>query len=340
MKNTEKNLIFAYLDEIQARNRYEMFADVAKKQNYFFIFTCFKDIAQEEKLHANLIYTMYQTIKEDKLGKKAKIEIETPLFYGNTIENLENSLVEEEIDWINKYPNFIEHAEIEDFQEIAKSLKEIANSEKNHSHRLKMLLDLIKKKFTIKNNELTVWKCMECGFEVAVEGLSENYICPSCGQLKPYFQRLDFKLTDNDQLFLSKESNLWICMKCGFEVFIDKLPENWSCPDCNSNKSYFKRKKSELITDISSSEAEEEAIWICMECGYEIQIKKLPDYFKCPSCKRNKSYFKRKRSELITDISSSKPKRKEMAVWICSDCGFESKIELPKNWKCPSCGFH
>jgi len=33
MKTTEKNLIFAYIDEIQARNRYELFADVAKKQN-------------------------------------------------------------------------------------------------------------------------------------------------------------------------------------------------------------------------------------------------------------------------------------------------------------------
>ena len=339
MKNTEKNLIFAYLDEIQARNRYELFADVAKKQNYFFIFSCFKDIAEEEKLHANLIYKMYQTIKEDKLDKKAKIEIETPLFYGNTIENLENSLFEEEIDWKNKYPNFIEHAEVEDFQEIAKNLKDIANSERQHSHRLKMLLNLIKNKFTINNDELTVWKCMECGFEVAVEELSEDFICPSCGQLKPYFQRLGFKLTEKDQMFLSKESNNWICMECGFEILIEVLPENWRCPNCKRNKSYFKRKIPELTTDISSSEAEEEIIWICMECGYEIQIKQLPDYFRCPICKRNKSYFKRKKSELTTDISSSKAKKKEMAVWICSECGFESKIELPKNWKCISCGY-
>ncbi len=53
MKKTAENLIFAFMGESQARNRYTMLEKIAKKEVYVLISKIFKETAYHEKEHAS-----------------------------------------------------------------------------------------------------------------------------------------------------------------------------------------------------------------------------------------------------------------------------------------------
>ena len=35
-------------------------------------------------------------------------------------------------------------------------------------------------------------------------------------------------------------------------------------------------------------------VWVCLECGYEIELKEIPKDFVCPSCSNPRAYFAKK----------------------------------------------
>ena len=35
-------------------------------------------------------------------------------------------------------------------------------------------------------------------------------------------------------------------------------------------------------------------VWVCLECGYEIELKEIPKDFVCPSCSNPRAYFTKK----------------------------------------------
>jgi len=41
----------------------------------------------------------------------------------------------------------------------------------------------------------------------------------------------------------------------------------------------------------------EKVVWICLECGYEVEMDELPKKFKCPSCDHPRAYFRKKCEE-------------------------------------------
>ena len=53
---TKENLMRAFAGESQARNRYEMAAGIAKKQNMYVVEMIFKFTADQEKEHAEIFY--------------------------------------------------------------------------------------------------------------------------------------------------------------------------------------------------------------------------------------------------------------------------------------------
>jgi rubrerythrin len=64
MKKTVENLTKAFVGESQARNRYAMYASVAKKEGFAQIMNIFLEIAEQERQHGKRFFTMLQTIKE------------------------------------------------------------------------------------------------------------------------------------------------------------------------------------------------------------------------------------------------------------------------------------
>ncbi|MCK4687672.1 MAG: hypothetical protein KAT66_06055 [Candidatus Lokiarchaeota archaeon] len=275
MKKTAKNLMKAFIHEAQARTKYEIFARIAQKEELPLISTNFIKIAEQVKEHAYWIFFMLEQLKKEELIENVKIEIESPVTYGKTAENLESAIREVEYNGVPIYDDIINTADKEGYTDVAITLKEISQIKRNYLHRFKTLSKLLQD----KNRETLVyiWKCMECGYEVAVDEIPNDFICPSCGHLKQYFKREILK-ADKDL-----KQGGWICMECGYQIEQDKLPENWKCPSCKRSKEYFKRKPSKAKKERISVSKREKATWVCLECGNEEKVD-LPQDWKCSVC--------------------------------------------------------
>ncbi|MFX0056928.1 MAG: rubrerythrin [Candidatus Hodarchaeota archaeon] len=49
-----------------------------------------------------------------------------------------------------------------------------------------------------------------------------------------------------------------------------------------------------LVGDDAFFKRGKKIIWICMECGYEVEMDELPSDWKCPSCSHPRPYFRKK----------------------------------------------
>ncbi len=110
---TEKNLLFAFAGESQARNKYTYFASKAKKEGYEQISAIFLETAENEKEHAKLWFKLLGGI-------------------GSTEENLKSAAAGEHEEWTSMYDEFAKVAEEEGFHEIAEKFRGVAAIEKHH----------------------------------------------------------------------------------------------------------------------------------------------------------------------------------------------------------------
>ena len=84
---TEKNLWAAFAGESQARNKYDYFAGVARKEGYQQIAELFDETAANERQHAKIWFKHLQGI-------------------GNTAENLKAAASGENYEWTDMYEGF------------------------------------------------------------------------------------------------------------------------------------------------------------------------------------------------------------------------------------------
>ncbi|HHT83281.1 MAG: rubrerythrin [Christensenellales bacterium] len=164
---TEQNLRDAYSGESQARNKYDYYASVAKKEGYQQIAAFFEDTAKNEKEHAKIWYKLLGGI-------------------GDTMTNLVDAAAGERYEWTTMYANFAKEAREEGFEHIAKLFEGVAEIEKNHEQRYNDLLENIKTgKVFVKETEV-VWECRNCGNRVYAKEAPE--ICDVCAHPKAYFE--------------------------------------------------------------------------------------------------------------------------------------------------------
>ena len=178
---TEKNLMKAFTGESQARNRYTMFASIAKKEGYEQISSIFTQTADNEKEHAKIFY---------KFIKNNPIEfcVTMPHCLGNTYENLMCASQGEYDEWHDLYPNFADEADEEGFYEIAAAFRHVSLVEKHHDARFKKLAKNISEHLVfIKDSEI-YWHCRNCGYTPLSSTAPE--VCPVCHHPKAYFEVL------------------------------------------------------------------------------------------------------------------------------------------------------
>jgi rubrerythrin len=280
---TIKNLITGFVKESQTRTRYEIYADIARKENFLLLSKTFNELAVQKKERAILLYKFLKQLNIDEDFDNSVVKIKASTKFGTTSENLEASIIEGDELWQKLYPDFESEAKIEGFIDIANKFKEIIQSERNLSQRLKMFLNLISNDSYSEKKKIIFWKCLACGYEVAMDELPNDFNCPSCGHLGSYFQRKNIQLVPDEKLIKQKEISGWVCMECGYEVPLEELPDDWKCGSCGRSKAYFKRKtlkpKDYAIQNISS----EKAHWVCLECGNEVEID-LPAGWVCSKC--------------------------------------------------------
>lgn len=165
---TEQNLMTAFAGESQARNKYTYFASVAKKEGYEQIAAIFEATAQNEKEHA-------------KMWFKALGEL------GDTKTNLLHAAEGENEEWTSMYAEFAKTAEEEGFTKLAYQFKAVAAIEKTHEERYRALLKNVEEgKVFVKDSELTVWECRNCGHLHV--GVKSPEVCPVCAHPKSFFE--------------------------------------------------------------------------------------------------------------------------------------------------------
>ncbi|MFA6401466.1 MAG: ferritin family protein [Salinivirgaceae bacterium] len=177
---TEQNLLKAFAGESQARNRYEFFASVAKKEGYEQIAAIFQETANQEKEHAKRFFKFLE-------GGMTEITASYPAgIIGTTAENLKAAAEGENEEWTALYPEFSEIAKEEGFPEVAVAFKMIAKVEAEHERRyLKLLQNISEDKVFMKDGKVW-WKCLNCGY--VYESVKALETCPACLHPKAFMQ--------------------------------------------------------------------------------------------------------------------------------------------------------
>ena len=167
MSKTQENLKAAFAGESQARNKYDYFAKVARKEGYHYIAKIFEETALNEMQHAKDEFKLLKGIGDTKTNLKAAIEGE---HYENT----------------KMYPEFVKQAEEEGNIEAANLFKQISKVEKHHEERYKKLLEMVEKGTVFKREKPIKWKCSKCGY--IFEGIEPPIKCPSCKHPKEFYE--------------------------------------------------------------------------------------------------------------------------------------------------------
>ncbi len=179
---TEQNLLKAFAGECQAKNRYEFFAEQAKKEGYEQIAAIFEKTALQEQSHAKQFF---------KFMEGGAVEIKTVFTTGladQTIDNLKTTIDEENKEWSALYPQFSETAKAEGFPAIAAIFKLIARVEAEHAKRFGKLLKRLEDGTVFRREQPIKWECRKCGY--IHEGEQPPQVCPACNHPIGYFEEM------------------------------------------------------------------------------------------------------------------------------------------------------
>ena len=182
MEKTIKNLANAFIGESQARNRYEFYAKVARKEGFEQIGEIFMVTAANEKEHAKRLFKFME-------GGEAEIQAAFPAgVIGKTEENLKAAADGENHEHTTMYPEFAKIADQEGFDDIADVFRAIAIAEKQHEKRYLALCDNILNNRVFKRDEPIKWRCRNCGY--VHKGNEPPKKCPACAHPTAYFELL------------------------------------------------------------------------------------------------------------------------------------------------------
>lgn len=168
---TWKNLEAAFAGESQAAIKYQYFASRAKKDGYEQISSIFDETSHNEKEHAKIWYKFLHD------GEVA-----------DTASNLEAAAQGENFEWTSMYNDFAQVARDEGYEDIATKFEEVAAIEKSHEARYLKLHNEVEHDVVFKNDDVTVWKCRNCGYIFTGEEAPE--VCPVCAHPRAFFERL------------------------------------------------------------------------------------------------------------------------------------------------------
>lgn len=165
---TEKNLMGAFSGESRSRNKYSYYASKAKKEGYEQIADLFLKTAENEKVHAKIWFEFlhYEEIPDTVANLEDAIGVE---HYGSTM-----------------YDKFAKEATEEGFDKIAYIFELVSQIEKDHEAIYRKLLADLKNDEVFKKENISVWKCRNCGY--TVEDESAPKICPVCAYPRAYFE--------------------------------------------------------------------------------------------------------------------------------------------------------
>lgn len=179
---TKINLMRAFAGESQARNRYDIAAEKAKKEGLHIIESLFKYTANQEKAHAAEFFSKLK----DFGGSNIEIDNAAyPVDGDDSILKLLQSAAHNEFEEHDVvYKEFAQTAQSEGFPDIAALFKNVASIEKVHGERFQRYAQELENSTLFKKDMSAKWMCTNCGF--IYEGAEPPKYCPVCGKPQGY----------------------------------------------------------------------------------------------------------------------------------------------------------
>lgn len=167
---TFEAIMEAFSGESQARNKYDFFAKVARKEGHQKIADFFEETAKNEMEHAKLLYKLISGIS-------------------NTKDNLKVCIAGEHYEHSSMYPGFAKIAKEEGFKDAEFLFSRLINIELEHEKRFKRIKNEFENGtlYSSKSGKPIAWICKVCGNIEFGEYPPE--ICPVCKHPKGYFER-------------------------------------------------------------------------------------------------------------------------------------------------------
>ena len=175
---TRLNLARSFAGESQARTRYTIYAQVARKENCEWIARVFEETAANEAVHAEEFLEMLRDL--GGLGDNLEVTAGYPYRLGSTVENLGYAADGEKEEHDDAYPSFAEIARREGYKDAARLWMQIARIEGVHHNTFKTLEEQLLKGELTEKEEPILWRCLNCGY--TYEGVRACDPCPVCGK--------------------------------------------------------------------------------------------------------------------------------------------------------------
>ena len=155
--NVAENMRSAFGGESQARMRYQIWGEIAKKEGFSVVETVFNAISYAESIHAKSHFNVIKDVKGDfEVSSMAGFGI------GSTSENLKAAADGEKWEVTVMYPEFLENAESADEKKAVNSIKWAMAAEQTHE---KMYLEA--KSFVDQGKDAefsNIHICEVCGY--------------------------------------------------------------------------------------------------------------------------------------------------------------------------------
>ncbi|EOH4415363.1 ferritin family protein [Campylobacter coli] len=171
---TAVNLMKAFAGESMARNKYDLFADMAEEEGWHAVARHFREAAENEKWHARAEFKAYHEIVD---GKPLEV----------TTKNLVTAAEGENYEHTTMYPNFAKIAEDEGKKAIARLFTAIGKVEIEHEREYLALKKMLEEEEFFNSEVEELWVCEVCGH--IHRGKKAPAACPLCKAPKEYFKR-------------------------------------------------------------------------------------------------------------------------------------------------------
>ena len=175
---TVLNLARSFAGESQARTRYTVYAQVARKEGYEWIARVFEETADNEAVHAEEFLEQLE-----KLGGCApNIDLQAgyPFQLGTTVENLQYAASGELEEHDVAYPEFAEMARREGHDEAARLWMQIARIEGVHHNVFRQMQEQLASGTLTEKQQPVLWRCLNCGY--TYESTRACDPCPVCSK--------------------------------------------------------------------------------------------------------------------------------------------------------------
>ena len=192
---TIQNLMRAFANESQARNRYTFAAALCRTQQIHVLDAVLTFTANQEKEHAEIFYNHMK----EAAGRKIPIQADFPVDADNDLCALLRRAEEHEREeFAPVYPDFAAAARQEGFPEIASSFQKIAQIEQAHANRFAAFRELLEQGKLFVSDVECQWFCLNCGH--IQQGLEAPKTCPVCSHPQGFFIRLEMAQTQIDKI--------------------------------------------------------------------------------------------------------------------------------------------